>query len=105
MKTRKQYMNKEVSHHDYFSQFITEDTKRFILRSLTVEDIRNAIENGDEHLNEIKIPYNNRGRDGRWWWDDAPINTRLVKESGDNLSPSTHTCVAKAAAKELAKRK
>ncbi len=103
MKTRKQYMNKEVSHHEYYSQFITESTKKYILSSLTVEDIRNALESGDKHLNEIKIPYNNMGTSGSWWWDHAPINTSLVKEAGDFVSLSTHTCVAKAAAKELAK--
>lgn len=102
MITRKQYMDGEYSHHEYYSQFVTEQTKQFILRSLSVDDIRKAIESGDKHLNDIKIPYNNMGRGGRWWWDDAPINSRLVKESGENLSPSTYTCTAKAAAKILA---
>jgi len=105
LKTREQYMNKEVSHFDYHSQFVTESTKRFILNSLTVEQIREALDSGDEHLNKIKIPYNNMGRGGRWWWDDAPINTILVREAGDNLSPAIYTCVAKAAARILAKSK
>jgi len=101
MKTRQEYMNKEVSHHEYYSQFVTEATKKFILNSLTVEQIAEALENGDEHLNRLKIPYNNMGRGGRWWWDDAPINTKLVRESGGNLSQSTYTCVSKAAARIL----
>ncbi len=101
--TRKQYMDKKVTHQEFYSQFVTEATKRFILRDLTVEQIKEALASGDEHLNEIKIPYNNMGRStsGRWWWDDAPINTTLVKEAGDNLSQSTHTCVAKVAARML----
>jgi len=98
-------MNKEASHHEYYSQFITESTKRYILQSLTVKDIKNALESGDEHLNKIKIPYNNLSKGGGWWWDNAPINKRLIKESGGCLSPSTHTCVSKAAARELAKTK
>lgn len=95
-------MNKEVTHFDYYSQFVTESTKRFVLNSLTVEQIRKAFNSGDEHLNEIKIPYNNMGNGGGWWWDDAPIASGLVKESGDNLSRSTFTCVAKAAARIIA---
>tara|TARA_R110000796_G_scaffold246028_1_gene370587 strand:- start:31 stop:351 length:321 start_codon:yes stop_codon:yes gene_type:complete len=101
MITRKQYMNKECTHHEYNSQFVTEATKRFVLSELKVEDIKHALENGDEHLNKIKIPFNNMGSYGGWWWDNAPINTGLVRECGDNLSPSTYTCVAKAAARIL----
>ena len=56
------------------------------------EQIREAIKNGDEHLNEIKIPYNNMGNGGRWWWDDAPINTGLLKELGEINSQSTQWC-------------
>lgn len=98
--TRADYMaNSSELHHAYYSQFITEETKRFILRSLNAKKIKEALNNGDNHLNDIKIPYNNMGR---WWWDDAPINTNLLKELGENNSPATHTCVAKAAAKILA---
>ena len=102
--TRKEYMNnsKEL-HHKYYLQFAVKSTKTFVLNSLTVEDIKNALLKGDEHLNEIKIPYNNMGNGGSWWWDNAPINTTLLKELGDSNSPSTHTCVAKAMAKELTK--
>ena len=100
--TRKQYMNKEVSHFDYYSQFVTEATKTFILNDLTVDQIKEALNSGDEHLNDIKIPFNNMGRGGSWWWDHAPINSKLVRETGGSLSPSTYTCVAKACAKILA---
>lgn len=100
--TRNEYMkNSSELHHEYYSQFVTESTKSFILRSLTIEQIKNALNNGDEHLNEIKIPYNNMGRGGSWWWDDAPINIYLLKELGEGNSLSTHTCVAKACAKNL----
>ncbi len=101
--TRDEYMkNSSELHHDFYAQFITDSTNRFILYDLTVEQIKEAFENGDEHLNEIKIPYNNMGRGGSWWWDAAPINMTLLKELGGYNSPSTHTCVAKAAAKILA---
>jgi len=93
--------NSKELFHAYYLQFATEQTKRFILNGLTVEQIKDALSNGDEHLNDIEIPYNNMGRGGRWWWDDAPINTSLLKELGEINSQSTHTCVAKACAKEL----
>lgn len=101
MKTRKQYMNKEVSHNDYYSQFVTEATKRYVLSELKIEDIKNALENGDEHLNKIKIPFNNMGIGGNWWWDYSPANEQLIKIVGESRSPSTYTCIGKAAAKIL----
>lgn len=102
--TRAEYMNNSRElHHAYYSQFVTESTKQFILRSLKVEKIKEALNNGDEHLNRIKIPYSNMHRGGSWWWDDAPINMALLKELGESNSPSTHTCVGKAAAKMLCK--
>ncbi len=101
--TRKDYMaNSQELHHLFYSQFVTSQTKGFILRSLKVEDIKNAIDNGDTHLNGLKIPYNNMSRGGGWWWDDAPINTALLKELGESNTQSTCTCVAKAAARMLA---
>jgi hypothetical protein len=101
MKTRKEYMNNEISHHEYYSQFVTESTKSYVLSELTVEQIKNALDSGDEHFNEIKIPFNNMGSGGNWWWDYSPCNHRLMKELGECNSYSTHTCVGKAAARIL----
>lgn len=98
--------NSSELHHDYHAQFVTEGTKRFILRSLSVDDIKKALDSGDEHLNDIKIPYNNMGRGGGWWWDDSPYNLELMRELGavsERALPSmaTRTCIGKAAAKML----
>jgi hypothetical protein len=101
--THKEYMNDSSNlHHKYYLQFATEATKRFVLSSLEVKDIKKALDSGDEHLNDMKIPFNHMGSGGRWWWDNAPINLELARELGENNSPSTHTCVAKAMARELA---
>lgn len=105
--TRKEYMqNSSELHHDYHAQFVTENTKKFVLRSLSVDDIKNALDNGDKHLNGLKIPYNNMSRCGGWWWDDAPYNLNLMREMGavsNRALPSmaTRTCVGKAAARIL----
>jgi hypothetical protein len=104
--TRNEYMkNSSELHHVYYLQFATKSTESFILNSLTVEGIKEAFNNGDKNLNNIKIPYNHMGRGLGWWWDDAPINVSLLKDLGESNSPSTHTCVAKAAAKMLTENK
>ena len=104
--TRKQYMeNSSELHHKYYSQFVTEATKRFVLNSLTIDEIKNAIDKGDEHLNKIKIPFNNMGRGGSWWWDNAPFNIKLAKELGESNTQSTSTCIGKAAARMLIENK
>lgn len=95
-------MDMEVSHQDYYAQFITESTKAFILNSLKLEDIKEALDDGDEHLNKIKIPFNNMGSGGGWWWDGSPVNESLARQLGQNMSASTHTCVGKACAKLMA---
>jgi hypothetical protein len=102
--TRKEYMNNSSElHHAYYLQFSTPQTKFFVLNSLNIKDIKNALLNGDKHLNDIKIPFNNMSSGGSWWWDNTPINTSLLKELGESRSPSTSTCVGKAMAKELTK--
>ena len=52
MKTRKQYMNNEINHHDYYSQFITEDVKKHLEMNIGKEKI---LKSKDEHFNDIKL--------------------------------------------------
>lgn len=100
--TYEEYMNSSSElHHAFYSQFVTESTMAYILGSLKIEDVKEALENGDKHLNKIKIPYNNMSSRGNWWWDGSPFNYELAKELGLCRSYSTHTCVGKAAAKML----
>ena len=102
--------NSTELHHAFYAQFITKRTENFILNSLTINEIKVALNNGDEHLNEIKIPFNKMSRGGSWWWDNTPINLSLARELGavgekSYPSPSTLTCVGKACAKILATTK
>lgn len=96
MKTRKEYMNKEVSHHDYYSQFITEGTLNYVLSTFGMEKL---LASKDEHLNDI-CKHSNGGA-GNWAWDYAPINRKALYEAGGTYSYSTITCVAKACARNL----
>jgi len=43
-----------------------------------------------------------------WWWDSAPINLTLARELGEVASNglgsmSCHTCIGKAAARQILK--
>ena len=101
MRTRKEYLNGEINHHDYYSQFVTESSKEFIKRSLKVEDIKKALDGGDTALNKIKIPYNNLTTGGGWWWDGTPVNIEALKSCEETDTPATRTCVGKTAARIL----
>lgn len=99
--TREQYMNNEVSHHKYYAQFVTPRTLEQVRNTIGLEALR-ASEDG--HFNDVKLPFNNMGRGGTWWWDTVDINQDLCRVVGENNSHSTHTCVGKAAARILLSR-
>ena len=102
MITRKDYMNNSSElHHEYYSQFVTESTLSFIKDNIGIDKLKTS---KDKHLNDLYSHSN--GGAGGWIWDYAPINLQLARELGE-VSPnglgsqSTHTCIAKAAAKIL----
>lgn len=102
--TRKDYMeNSSVLHHDYYLQFVTQSTIDFVKSRIGMTRL---LASKDKHLNDICK--HSRGGAGSWIWDFAPINIALARELGEVSkgalpSPSTHTCIAKAAARELIK--
>lgn len=96
MITRQQYMSGEFTHHDYYAQFITEGTKKYVLATFGMDKL---LASNDEHLNDL-CKHSNGGR-GNWLWDFAPINRDLLLKSGGSYSYASITCVAKACAKNL----
>ena len=97
MITRKEYMiDSSNLFHAYFLQFATKRTYDFINNEIGIDKLKTS---KDEHLNDL-YKHSNGGA-GSWIWDFAPINETLVCEAGDNMSQSTHTCVAKSVAREL----
>jgi hypothetical protein len=101
MKTRKQYMNKEVSHQDYYAQFVTETILDTVRSRIGTKRI---LKSTDPHFNDIPLQL----------WDNlapairmtcgkslsvsnASTCSREVKLGGVSLSDCV--CVAKAAAK------
>ena len=95
--TRQQYMDKECTHHQYYSQFVTQATKDFVIREFGMKKL-NASK--CEHLNDL-CKHTTGTNGGRWTWDYSPMNESLAKELGANRSPATYTCVGKAAARIL----
>lgn len=101
MKTRTQYLNGEISHFDFYAQFVDERAKNIVRASLEragyLKDIKQKLEE-DKNLNNIPLG----------WWDafSQSLNTvevvRAMKQAEDYLTLSGIVCIAKTAAKILA---
>lgn len=99
MITRKQYLSDSSNlHHDYYAQFVTEETKSFVLTRIGMEKL---LASKDGHLNDTAI----MGSNG-WVWDHSPMDNAKARQAGEmregyRASQSCHTCVGKAAARIL----
>lgn len=95
MFTRKQYLNNEVSHHDYFIQFATEEMREEVMREIGTDRIKQS---KDEHLNDIPLHV----------WDGLPVPKKcleLLEQANEGYSKCAMVCIYKAIAMELAKIK
>jgi len=108
MKTRQQYLDGEVSHHDYYIQFATPEMYEQVKEKIGLERIEKS---KDEHLNDISMKL----------WDSLsgclfrgsklitpPSPSRecynLIKQAGEvGVSPAMMVCIYKAIARELVK--
>lgn len=90
MFTRKQYMNHECSHREYYAQFVTEGTRQVVLQSIGRERLEGST---DPHLNDIPLRR----------WDHTPLwlPQGSMKERGDWLSPAGKVCILKEAARQI----
>lgn len=102
MKTRQQYLNKEISHFDFYAQFVDEQVKTIVRNVLKKKGYLNKLAQTieeDENLNNIPLSF----------WDSFSqnLNTAKVcakmKSAGDYLTLSGIICIAKTAAKIIAK--
>lgn len=95
MITYREYLaNSTELHHEYFLQFVTEDTKHFVLSHIGLPQL---LQSDCHYLNDVV----NHNISGYWVWDLSPCNEPLMREAGNTITPSDRTCVGKAAAKEL----
>ncbi len=95
--TRADYMEKRVSHQDYYAAIAREAGISYA-DSEKLPEIIAALEAGDEHLNTIPLR----------WWDARAVygvyvmDAALKKFPGEIYSLSTSVCAHKAAARAAA---
>jgi hypothetical protein len=104
MITRKEYMeNSSVSHQQYYEQFVTDQTKIWVINNIGLGKLKNS---KDGNFNDLgyRHTYSHALKTSTWIWDNAPVNVDKMRECGDCVTyPSlgSRTCVAKQAARIL----
>jgi len=90
MNTRKQYLNNECTHFEYYSQFVNDLTKGAISRNIGLEKL---LKSTDKHFNDINLKI----------WDSMPIylETGEMEKYGDHFSLSGRVFIGKTAARML----
>jgi glutamyl-tRNA reductase len=94
IKTRQDYMDKKISHRDYYGQFVNTATVR------AIEHLKKEIlESTDEYLNDIPL---------RKWDSLSYQMTTIARENlikaNEGGSIATGVCIAKASARALKER-
>lgn len=91
MFTRKQYLNGECTHEQYYEQFVTAQIKDLVLRMFGREELSMAFQR-DPHLNNLPL---------RKWDALAPyVNCReAMKPCGDFPTLAGQVCILKTAAR------
>lgn len=90
MFTRTQYLDRECSLTAYYSQFVTDATKRVVKSYIGLRKLKNST---DEHFNDIPLQT----------WDSLPIayNRQAMESCGDYLTLAGHVCIMKEAARQI----
>ena len=88
---RKQYLQGECTHRQYYSQFVTKETKKRLLSHITKLEI---IKSKDKHLNDIELER----------WDRIPAlssTNEKMRKKGDFLTLAGKVCIFKEAAIQI----
>ena len=90
--TRKQYLNRECTHREYYAQFVTEETKKIISHQIGLNNISKSTH---ESFNDIPLDT----------WDSLPqlpqSTYRKMESLGDCITIAGNVCVYKEAAKQI----
>lgn len=105
--TRIQYLHGEVTHRQYYGQFVTADMKRRILTQFTADELRAAYK-ADAYFNSVPLPqwdaiYHVRSveQHGRYT-TSMPYSVGLMfQRAGDYLTPAGIVCLLKEAALQI----
>lgn len=90
MITRKQYINNEATHEQYYNQFITDYEKNEVLRFIGLDTLKNST---DEYMNDIPL--------GIWNIKVSSTSAKLLRDAGDYLTQAGNVCIMKATARQL----
>lgn len=93
--TRQQYMNKECTHQEYYSQFVNDRVLNVVSRFRK----KKLIEGKDQHFNNIPLQY----------WDKVlvPVPFEIannMKALGDYPTPAGVVCILKEAARQIVEK-
>lgn len=93
--TRKQYLDGDCTHSQYYSQFVDVAMKSRVLIRFGIDKIKAAFAE-DEHLNNIPIAY----------WDGLAVPftayaANAMRLAGDYPTLAGGVCIAKEAARQL----
>ncbi len=87
---RKQYLNNELTHDEYYDQFVTRSQMELVLRAIPLWDLVNK----DPNLNDIPLKR----------WDQIGVAYDAMqgaKSAGEFYSKGFSVCVAKAATRRI----
>lgn len=93
MKTRKQYLDGECTHEEYYGQFVTREIRQLVSRTFTVPRL---VASPDPHFNDITL----RRWDALAGSLGKPTEAAL-RDRGDWLSLAGAVCILKEAARQV----
>ena len=97
MKTKKQYLNREVTHREYHAQFVTNRMKSVVKQKFGVQKLKDCI-NKDKYLNNI--PLSEWEKLGCLLTKNSETRKR-IKRTGSFWALADGVCIVKEAAKQL----
>jgi hypothetical protein len=109
MKTRKQYLNGDITHREYYAQFITPEMVTDVRQGIGEELI---LASTDEHMNDIRLSLWDRLSGCSFRGNEMITKPtirknfkELVAEADDSVSAATLVCVYKEIAQQFKETK
>lgn len=85
-------MNKECTHSEYYSQFITPMARLIVVSAIGLDRI---LKSKDPHFNDVPLHL----------WDRLSFPIKNMKEAGDFLTLAGKVCIAKEIARQYKESK
>lgn len=91
IRTRKEYLDGAISHREYYAQFVTDDTRKVVIRYIGLDALRAS---ANENLNDIPLST----------WDTLPKEyNKAAYNAADSykMTIGMWVCIAKEAANQI----